>query len=134
MGRRRQWQQKIRKAANIKPYKSLFEHGVAQQLVKKKVKFKYESKRITYNKPHSYLPDFVLPSGIFIEAKGRFTGEDRKKHLLIREQHPEHDIRFVFQRAHQPLRKGSPTTYAEWCDTNGFLWADKTIPTSWLKE
>ena len=42
---------------------------------------------IQYEKPatkHKYTPDFVLPNGIIIEAKGIFEREDRQKHLLIK--------------------------------------------------
>lgn len=132
--KRGRWKRKIRQASVIKPFKSNFEYGIAVNLRKRKVKFEYESKRIGYTKSHSYTPDFILPNGIIIEAKGRFTGEDRAKHLLIKEQHPEYDIRFVFQRAQQPLRKGSPKTYADWCDEHGYQWSDKTIPIKWIKE
>lgn len=83
---------------------------------------------------HEYTPDFRLPNGIFIETKGRFVLEDRKKHVLIKQQHPELDIRFVFQNSKNKIRKGSPTTYADWCKKHGFLYADKTIPQEWLDE
>jgi len=32
------------------------------------------------------------------------------------------------------LYKGSKNTYGDWCDKHGFLFADKVIPESWLKE
>ena len=32
------------------------------------------------------------------------------------------------------IRKGSKTTYGMFCDKHGILWAEKTIPESWLKE
>jgi hypothetical protein len=83
---------------------------------------------------HIYTPDFRLPNGIFIETKGRFVLEDRKKHLLIKQQSPELDIRFVFQNAKNKLRKGSKTTYADWCTKNGFQYCEGTIPSEWLAE
>lgn len=97
----------------------------------------YEKHVIEYVKPstkHKYHPDFRLPNGIFIESKGRFLADDRKKHLLIKEQHPELDIRFLFSNANVKLSKASKTTYAMWCEKNGFKWAEKTIPSEWLKE
>jgi len=69
-----------------------------------------------------------------IEAKGLFTATDRKKHIFIKQQHPELDIRFVFMSATNKLSKKSRTTYADWADKNDFKWANKTIPESWLKE
>lgn len=96
----------------------------------------YESTTIRYEKPAKssrYTPDFVLPNKIIIESKGRFLTADRQKHLLIKQQHPQLDIRFVFQRSANPIAKGSKTTYAAWCLKHGFLFADKRIPEEWLK-
>jgi len=59
---------------------------------------------------------------------------DRVKHLLIREQHPELDIRFVFSNSGNKLGKKSSTTYAQWCDKYGFKYADGFIPVEWTKE
>ena len=60
--------------------------------------------------------------------------EDRQKHVWVKDQHPDLDIRFVFSNAKAKLRKGSPTTYADWASNNGFLWAHKTVPNEWLTE
>ena len=97
-------------------------------------------KQITYEVPmrkSKYTPDFKLPKkgGFFyVETKGIFDLEDRKKHQLIREQHPDIDIRFVFSNANNKLYKGSKTTYGSWCDKHGFLYEHKTIPEEWLSE
>ena len=118
-------------------YRSGFEHKVSQQLNEAKVKFEYETTVIDYIKPqtnHTYTIDFTLPNGILVETKGRWVLEDRKKHLLIKEQHPELDIRLVFQNSKGKIRKGSKTTYADFCDKNEIIWADKTIPASWYNE
>jgi hypothetical protein len=82
----------------------------------------------------TYTPDFQLDNGIIIETKGMFDSEDRRKHLEVKKQHPELDIRFVFSNAKGKLYKGSKTSYADWCDKNGFLWAHRVIPESWLKQ
>ena len=71
---------------------------------------------------------------MYIETKGRFLGSDRSKHLLIKEQHPELDIRFVFTNPDQKLYKGAKSRYYQWCDTNDFMWAHRVIPEEWLKE
>jgi hypothetical protein len=87
---------------------------------------------------HKYIPDFVLPkrdgTDMLIETKGELTLDNRKKHLLIKNQYPEIDIRFIFQRAINKIRPGSKTTYAIWAEKNGFQWADKKFPDVWLKE
>jgi len=69
-----------------------------------------------------------------VETKGRFTLEDRKKHILVRRQHPDLDIRIVFQNPYTKIRKGSKTTYADWASKNGILWANKEIPDTWIAE
>ena len=118
-------------------YRSGFEHKVADQLNEAIIKYQYEKTVIDYIKPetnHTYTIDFTLPNGILVETKGRWVLEDRKKHLLIKSQHPELDIRFVFQNSKGKIRKGSKTTYADFCDKNGIIWADKTIPESWYNE
>ena len=83
---------------------------------------------------HTYRPDFILPNGIIVETKGLWEADDRKKHLLIREQYPELDIRLVFSSSRTKIYKGSPTSYAEFCEKKGILFADKLIPVEWLKE
>jgi len=123
------------KKARAKGYRSGFEIKIADQLNSLNIKYGYESLKITYIKPVKqsyYKPDFVLANKIIIEAKGLFSSKDRQKHLLVKEQHPELDIRFVFSNSKIKLNKKSKTTYAMWCEKNGFLYADERIPKSWL--
>ena len=120
-------------------FRSGLEEKVAAQLKQTGVPFRYEAKedRIEYLKPAKisrYSPDFVLPNGIIIETKGRFVTADRQKHLLIQEQQPDLDIRFVFSNSRQKISKQSKTTYAMWCFTHGFQFSDKAIPEDWLRE
>lgn len=118
-------------------YRSGLEVKVATQLKECGVEAEYETLKIKYlvpQKEHYYKPDFQIPNGIIIETKGRFDLEDRKKHLLVREQHPDLDIRFVFTNSNSKIRKGSPTSYADWCKKNGFQFADKVVPKEWLNE
>ena len=117
-------------------YRSGLEVKVSDQLKEAGINFEYESFKIEYEVQEfrKYTPDFRLPNGIIIETKGRFVAADRKKHLLIQKQHPELDIRFVFTNSKAKLNKGAKSTYGEWCDKYGFLYADKWIPESWLKD
>ena len=121
-------------------YRSGLEDTLSQQIADAGHKVEYETEKILYLVPssnHKYTPDFKLPKtgGFFyIESKGRFELTDRKKHEYIREQHPDIDLRFVFSNARSKLYKGSKTTYADWCDKHGFVWANKTIPKEWLSE
>ena len=116
-------------------YRSGLEDRISKQLKSLSVPVKYEEFKIKYevNEVRTYTPDFELPNGIIIESKGRFVVADRKKHLLIKKQHPDLDIRFVFSNSRAKINKGSKTTYGMWCDKHGFLYADKLIPEEWIK-
>ena len=127
----------VRQVAMQNGWRSGLEEKVAEQLVRANIPFQYEELVIAYHKPitaHRYTPDFVLDNGIIVETKGRFLVADRKKHLLVKEQHPQLDIRFVFSNSKAKISASSKTSYADWCDKNGFKYADKLIPTAWLKE
>ena len=116
-------------------FRSGLEYRVAKELEDNGFTYEYEKLRIKYQrKPSTYTPDFELHNGIIIEGKGRFISSDRAKHLLIKEQRPELDIRFVFSNSSSKLYKGSKSTYASWCEKHGFLYADKLIPKEWLDE
>lgn len=117
-------------------YRSGLEDKVSKQLKESGVTFEYETLKIVYevNETRKYTPDFLLPNGIIIETKGRFVSADRKKHLLIQKQHPNLDIRFVFSNSKAKLNKGAKSTYGQWCDKHGFLYADKEIPEDWINE
>lgn len=118
-------------------YRSGLEASVALLLTASGVQFEFESLKVPFEQPakaRKYTPDFILPNGIILETKGMFTTEDRQKHLWVKAQHPDLDIRFVFSNARGKLRKGSPTTYADWAENNGFKWAHKEPPKEWLTE
>ena len=126
-----------REVGLVHGFRSGLEDAVAAQLAAAGIKSDYESIRIEYVKPErkaKYTPDFPLPNGIIVETKGRFMTDDRQKHLLIKNQHPKLDIRFVFSNPNQRISKTSTTTYAMWCDKHGFIYAAKRIPEAWLKE
>ncbi len=129
---------KKQKASGMKSgWRSGLEEKIADELAAQKVAFSFESLTIPYIRPEKecrYTPDFILPNGIIVETKGRFVTADRQKHLLIKAQHPDLDIRFVFNYSKSRLSKKSTTTYAMWCEKNGFHYADKSIPQEWLKE
>lgn len=113
-------------------FRSGLEATVAKQLQELNVKYEYEKQRLPYQIDAKYIPDFVLPNGIIVECKGRFTSEDRRKMRLVKEQNSALDIRFVFTRSSSKINKGSKTSYADWCIKYKFPFADKLIPESWL--
>lgn len=119
-------------------FRSGLEDKIADSLTTQGIPFEYEQLVINYIQPskaRKYTPDFVLlENDIIIESKGRFMTADRQKHLMIKEQYPELDIRFVFSNSKARLSKISQTTYGDWCSKHGFLYADKDIPMAWLNE
>lgn len=142
-------------ALTIEPtYRSKLEERVAEQLEQGGVAYAHEAKWVRYVVPEreaKYLPDFSDPDGcpIIIEAKGRFGGgnprfrqsnssdsaKERQKLILLKEQHPELDIRLVFERASSPIYPKSPTSQGKWATDHGFKWSDKGIvPQAWIDE
>ena len=123
-------------AAKKRGYRSGLEVKIQDQLKELGVSFKYEKTKIEWEdlKYRKYTPDFILSNGIIVETKGLFTAEDRRKHLLVKKQHASLDIRFVFENSKRRLSKISKTTYADWCNKYGFLFADKEIPEDWIKQ
>lgn len=118
-------------------FRSGLEDEVAKQLLTLGIEPKYEELTIPYTKPervHKYTPDFQLPNGIIIETKGRFVTDDRQKHILIKAQYPDLDIRFVFSNPNARVSKKSQTTYADWCRKHGFKFAHRRIPEEWINE
>lgn len=124
------------------PLKNPLEDSVAEQIQracdpekKRPLDHCYEKYTVSYEiPPGTYKPDFVLPNGIILETKGFFEASDRTKHLLIKEQYPELDIRFIFTNSKSRLTPTGKTTYADWCRKNGFPYADRRVPGSWLAE
>ena len=128
---------KKRLEAEALGFRSGLEKQVYDNLVARAVPVEYEDRKVRYTrpvKPQTYNPDFTLPNGILIETKGRLTTEDRQKDLAIKAQYPDLDIRFVFGNSKNKIASGSKTTYAMWCQTNGFLFADQLVPQEWLDE
>ena len=116
-------------------YRSGLEAKIMRMLIEAGINAKYEPGRIPYTvAPKTYTPDFILPNGIVIETKGYFLSADRTKHLAIKAQYPNIDLRFIFQNPKQRLNKTSHTTYEAWCKKHGFAYASKRIPTEWLTE
>lgn len=93
------------------------------------MEFDYESEHIPYVIAGHYIPDFVIQTHagkIFIECKGYFRPEHKRKMAAVRRQHPELDIRIVFYNQR--------STNVKWADKLGIKYAIGSIPKEWLNE
>ena len=117
--------------------RSGFERKVKESLERRGVGYEYESTNVPYVVPqskHRYVPDFKLPNGVFVEAKGKFDAAARKKMTLVIEQNPDLDIRMLFMRDNK-LAKTSKTKYSDWCEQRGIRYhvsASGEVPDEWL--
>ena len=114
-------------------FRSNLEKNIADLLTGLGVSYEYESEKLSYTIEHNYTPDFVLPNYIYLEAKGYWDPEDRRKILAVKKCNPDIDIRMVFQSPYNTISKKSKTTYAQWCERHGIPWTHyHDIPLDWL--
>jgi Phage endonuclease I len=126
-----------------------FEASIAEQLTEAGVVYDYEGLTLHFDVPArkaKYRPDFPCTgTPIILEAKGWFGGTGpgasrdtsakvRKNLCLVKAQHPELDIRFIFHNPNTKIYKGSPTTQAQWAEDHGFKWCKKVVPPEWIAE
>lgn len=104
------------------------------------VKYKYEDTKLTYIVPeskHTYLIDWSLPNNIYVETKGYLSDhKERSKYILIKEQYPELDLRFVFMDCNK-LCGGAKYSHGTWATKQGFKYCsikDYEIIKEWLNE
>lgn len=137
------------------PYKgnilrSKFELGIAKDLDERGIKYTYETYQYEYfekitngicedcdgthvAKRRWYTPDFFLPNGLVLEAKGFFTASNRATLKAVRDSHPTIDVRLVFM-VNNKINRNSELRYTDWCDKHGFKWAMKVVPEEWIND
>ena len=77
-----------------------------------------------------YYPDFVLPNGVVIEAKGYFRLGNKQKYRQIKKCFPALDLLIVFQ---EPTGVTAGENGA-WCRKYKITFASKQIPEAWFME
>lgn len=122
-----------RQIKKIGKFRSPLEVAIARQLQDNNASFEYESEKFRFHMELIYTPDFILPNGIVIEAKGRFTPHDRQRLDWFRKCYPDVDLRMVFTNPNTKLYKNSKSTYASWCEKRGIPYAKKSVPKEWLQ-
>jgi len=122
-----------KKKTKTSKYRSLLEERVAFDLNKRGIEFQYEHERIPYVVERKYLPDFQLPNGIYIEAKGWFRDEDCRKMRLLKAQYPDKEFRFLFQNLNTKVQS-KRFTNQQWAEKYNFAYCEGRVPDAWLKE
>lgn len=104
------------------------------------VLYEYEITKVPYIIPesnHTYTVDWTVGNGLLLETKGFLADHaERKKYILIKEQHPNIDLRFVFQDPNKQCG-GMKTTHAQWAEKNGFKYCsvrDTEQLKNWITE
>jgi hypothetical protein len=108
----------------------------------KPIDAEYEADTFTYPvaETRKYTPDWTITRKkgrgfkrhLYIEYKGVLDKVSRKKLKLVKKNHPNINLRLVFQNASNKIYRGSKTTYGMWADQHGFIWADNVLPKDWL--
>jgi hypothetical protein len=115
-------------------FRSKFEEDIWNAAKRSRKPVVHEPYFIPYIMRGSYLPDFKLPNGIIIEAKGYLDAASCKKMKAVKASNPHLDIRFVFQNANGKRNKRAKLRNYEWAERHGFPWAEGTIPLDWWRE
>ena len=104
------------------------------------VDYGYEITKIPYTVPeskHTYTVDWTILNGVLLETKGYLSDHrERNKYVLLKMQHPDLDLRFVFDNPNK-LCGGTKMTHAKWAEKYNFPYCSiKDIETikSWIKE
>jgi predicted nuclease of restriction endonuclease-like RecB superfamily len=114
----------------VKKTKNKFEATILKALKKnRKIKVSYETEKIPYLIAGHYIPDFILtgPKGkIYIETKGHFRPEAKRKMVAVKKLNPQLDIRIVFYSFSR--------SYARWAERYKFPYAVGDVPKEWIQE
>lgn len=107
---------------NTPKLKSKFERRFYDELLRRNLDFAYEADVLEYTLDLKYKPDWKVDEGLFLETKGKFDYQERRKLLAVLRANPGKEVRMVFMR-NQRLGKGSKMTYGEWCDKHNVRWS-----------
>lgn len=114
----------------MKKTRNRFEQRIEKTLKKANVSFQYESEKIPYLFTGHYIPDFVITtkSGgkIYLETKGYFRPEAKRKMVAVKKLNPQMDLRILFYSLKDKDIR--------WAVRHGFKYAVENIPKEWLDE
>ena len=125
---------KRKRSAEGNNYRSKYEATVCADLESRGVTYQYEPTTLKYTYEANYVPDLLLPNGVFVELKGFLDYEDRRKLESVLRSNPGIKLRILFYRNNR-LRRNSKTLYSDWAERVGIPWAvGNSIPEDWLSE
>ena len=104
------------------------------------VAYDYEVTKIPYTIPesnHNYTVDWTFINGLLVETKGYLSDhKERYKYVLLKQQHPDLDLRFVFDNPNK-LCGGTKMTHSKWAEKYGFKYCsikDVDQIKQWIKD
>lgn len=104
------------------------------------IEYDYEVTKIPYTVPesnHTYTVDWTLINGLLVETKGYLSDHrERYKYVLLKQQYPDMDLRFVFDNPNK-LCGGTKMTHAKWAEKYNFPYCsikDTEQIEAWIKE
>ena len=123
-----------------KKRRSKLELRFEEILKESKAEYDYEVTKIPYVVPeskHNYIVDWTIKNGVYVETKGYLSDyQERHKYVLIKQQHPDLDLRFVFDNPNK-LCGGTKMTHAKWAEKYNFPWCgvkDTETINKWVNE
>ena len=106
-----------------KKRRSKLESKFEDILIANQAEYEYEVTKIKYTVPesqHTYTVDWSILNGPLIETKGYLSDhQERTKYVLLKQQYPDLDLRFVFDNPNK-LCGGTKYTHAKWAEKYGF--------------
>ena len=114
-----------------KGFRNQFEERLGSFLDDRRIAYEYETLILGYTLEGKYKPDFILPNGIIIEAKGFFRTHAQRALKAVKKKHPKLDIRLVFYNQNQKIQ-GSNLKCYEWAEKYKFKFANGSIPEEWI--
>lgn len=144
-----------RRKRAVPAYRSKFEERLGAELTRAGIQFQYEHRPFAISVPTGhkcqrceadvyrksrFTPDFFIGQpkldgydGWIIEAKGKFTANDRKRLLALVGTYGMHyKFGILFMRDNK-LSKSSNTRYSDWCKQHGIEYAVGTFKKEWLE-
>ena len=119
-------------AKRVNGFDSQYEQTVFECIKAAGVVPEYHPPGVPYQLSAVYVPDFRV-GDIYLEIKGYFDQDQRRKMAAVREARPDLDIRILFQNRDRNI-PGGEMLLSKWCQKYRIKCAFRTMPDDWLEE